>query len=85
MRCCFVVMYYRCDYVFFAITFRKEGSQKKHLSTAEYKAKKIIEQAEVLKESLEKQLEKIKKKEKGEPEQETKGIEPEKHDDGRED
>ena len=43
------------------------------------------EEAEVLKESLEKQLEKIKKKEKGEPEQETKGIEPEKHDDGRED
>ena len=43
------------------------------------------EEAEVLKESLEKQLEKIKKKEKGEPEQETKGIEPEKHDNGRED
>ena len=43
------------------------------------------EEAEVLKESLEKQLEKIKKKEKSEPEQETKGIEPEKHDNGRED
>ena len=28
----------------------KEGSQKKHLSTAEYKAKKIIEQAEVIRE-----------------------------------
>ena len=27
----------------------KEGSQKKHLSTAEYKAKKIIEQAEAIK------------------------------------
>ena len=43
------------------------------------------EEAEVLKESLEKQLEKIKKKEKGEHEQETKGKEPEKQDDGRED
>ena len=28
----------------------KEGSQKKHLSTAEYKAKKIIEQAEAIRE-----------------------------------
>ena len=28
----------------------KEGSQKKHLSTAEYKAKKIIEQAETMRE-----------------------------------
>ena len=28
----------------------KEGSQKKHLSTAEYKAKKIIEQAETIRE-----------------------------------
>ena len=43
------------------------------------------EEAEVLKESLKKQLEKIKNKEKGEHEQETKGKEPEKQDDGRED
>ena len=28
----------------------KEGSQKKHLATAEYKAKKIIEQAEAIRE-----------------------------------
>ena len=32
------------------LTARKKGSQKKHLSTAEFKAKKIIEQAEAVRE-----------------------------------
>ena len=44
----------------------KENSQAKHLSTAEFKAKKIIEQAEEIKEEVKEYADALKEAEKGE-------------------